>query len=234
MGIDILVPVLGRPWNVEPFLESLACTREEVKVLFICSPGDDAEIAACSREPTLVVEWQPDRGDFARKINAAMEWSSAEWVFQAADDIRFREGWEQEALRVAEETSASVVGTNDLHNPLVLQGHESTHTLFRRSYIEECGGTFDGTGLVFCELYDHQYVDTEFIDTARERGVFSFAEKAVVEHLHPHWGLAETDATYEKATRDTLGDQRLYVRRRRARVLAARHARRKVRYSEKA
>jgi len=106
-----------------------------------------------------------------------------------------------------------VVGTNDLHSPAVQTGKHATHILFARSYIEECGGTFDGTGAVFCEQYDHQFVDNEFIATAKARGEWSFARDSVVEHLHPVWGKASWDATYEKAFRATAADTRLFTAR---------------------
>ena len=170
-------------------------------------------------------------GNFARKINWAFTQTSREWFFQGADDIRFSAGWDVEAFRIAERRRASVIGTNDLHNPLVKRGKHSTHTLIRRSYIEEHGGTFDGTGLVFHEGYDHQWVDNEFIETAKFRKAWAFSAGSVVEHFHPHWGNAHTDPTYRKATRATRKDMLLY----RERMLAINHHfganRRQTRYS---
>lgn len=213
--IDILVPVLGRPQNVKPLLESIAITECEHRVFFICSPSDKEQIKACrrSKAQTLVCEWEPGPGDFAKKINWAFPQTDAPWVFQAADDLNFHWGWDIFALRIAKQRSAGVIGTNDLGNPLVRRGGHSTHTLIRRSYIDEYGGTYDDTGLVFCELYDHQYCDNEFVQTAIRRGQWAFAKRSIVEHLHPHWGKSPSDATYEKATRATIADGQLYVRR---------------------
>ena len=45
------------------------------------------------------------------------------------------------------------------------------------------------------------------------RGEFAFAQNAIVEHFHPHWGNAERDSTYTKAMRDTNGDRKLYMER---------------------
>lgn len=213
--IDILVPVLGRPQNVEPLLETIAITETAHRVFFICSPGDEEQINACraSKAITFVVDWEPDSADFARKINWAFSRTTAPWVFQAADDLRFHDRWDVFALRMAEQRRVGVIGTNDLGNPLVRRGGHSTHTLISRSYIEKYGGTYDDTGLVFCELYDHQYVDNEFVQTAIRRGQWAFAKRSIVEHLHPHWRKAQFDPTYEKATRATSADARLYVQR---------------------
>ena len=213
--IDILVPVLGRPGNAQPLVDSAAVTSEPYRLIFICSPRDSEQIAACNATgaETLVVDWQPGRGDCARKLNYAFSLSESEWVFQGADDIRFSAGWEQQALMLARKRDKAVIGTNDLHNPSVRRRLQSTHTLFARSYITEQGGTHDNTGAVFCELYDHQFIDTEFVETARRRHVWAFSRNSIVEHLHPHWGLAEMDSTYIKAYRATAQDYRLYMSR---------------------
>ena len=212
MGIDILVPVLARPHNAQPLVDSATITESEHRVIFICSPKDREQIKACEATgaDTLIVDWHPGVGDFAKKINYGFEHSDSEWVFQGADDIRFQPGWDHQALMLARKQRRRVIGTNDLHNPSVKRQLSSTHTLFARSYIEKYGGTEDDTGTVFCELYDHQFVDTEFVEVARRRREWAFARHSVVEHLHPHWGFGEMDDTYRKALRATGADYRLF------------------------
>lgn len=134
-------------------------------------------------------------------------------MFQAADDLNFHYGWDIHAMRVADHRGAGVVGTNDLGNKLVMRGGHSTHTFIRRKYIERYGGTFDDTGLVFCELYDHQFCDNELVQTAIRRGEWAFSKRSIVEHLHPVWNKGTFDATYEKAFRETSQDTRLYMKR---------------------
>ena len=212
--IDVLVPVLGR--SPLAMLRSLEyATSNDFFVYFICSPGDDEQIESCknTNHTTWVVEWESGRADFARKINWAFSKTTSDWIFQGADDIRFSPNWDTEALEVAKRNRALVIGTNDLHNPLVKSKAHATHILFARSYITDYGGTFDGTGAVFSETYDHQFVDNEFIALARARKQWAFAEKSVVEHLHPVWNLAAWDPVYEKAFRETTQDQRLHARR---------------------
>lgn len=214
--IGILVPVLGRPQNVQPFLESAQNTENEYCVYFICSPNDRDQIRECqqSEAEVIVASFKPRGADFARKINLAFDLTEEEWLFQAADDVRFSPGWDTKALSMSVIRPAQVVGTNDLGNPLVLRGGHSTHTLFKREYIDDFGsGTVDGSGRVFSELYDHQWCDTEFVYTARYRGRWAFCKQAVVEHFHPHWGKGEMDSTYVKATRATAEDQNLFAAR---------------------
>jgi hypothetical protein len=191
-------------------------TNSDYRLVFICSPGDDEQIAACKQTEAdvLVASWEPGHADFSKKINAAFAHTEEPWVFQGADDIRFSDGWDTEAIRVGNARNAGWVGTNDLGNPDVKRGNHSTHSLIRRAYIEEFGsGTFDNTGLVFSEAYDHQWADNDAVQTAMHRGRWAFAKRSIVEHTHPHWGKATMDATYEKATRATDADRRLYQQR---------------------
>jgi len=208
--IDILIPVLRRPQNAQKVAESASKnTRSEHRLLFLCSPGDYEELDACRNvtgAETLVVGWIPGSGDYARKINWGFSQGSAEWVFQGADDVRFHRDWDVEALEVARSSKKRVIGTNDLHNPRVLRGEHSTHSLIARSYVLEVGE-------VLCEEYDHQYVDDELIALAKRREEFAFAKKSVVEHFHPHYGDAERDSTYTKAFRASMADRKLYRQR---------------------
>ena len=232
--IDLYIPVLGRPANVAPLIESIReNTRSEHAIYFICSKNDlpqIAEVRGCGLEP-LIAPWSAGRADFAKKINWAFDQTDSEWFFQGADDIRFCKGWDVFCLAIARQKRAGVIGTNDLHNPGVLRGEHSTHTLIRRSYIEQHGGTFDDTGKVFHEGYDHQYVDNEFIALAKMRGQFAFAEKAIVEHFHPHWGNARRDTTYQKAMRRTMADRRLF--RERLSLMTGGRLPRRARYSSR-
>ena len=69
----------------------------------------------------------------------------------------------------------------------------ATHSLIRRTYIDDPGGWLDGPGIVLHEGYSHNFVDEELCGLARKRRVFRFAKNSIVEHLHPHWGKAEMD-----------------------------------------
>lgn len=216
-NLVVLVPVLSRPQNVQPLVESLvANTDADFRLVFVCSPDDDEERTACraTEADVIVVAWQPGRADFAKKINLAFSLTDEKWLFQAADDLAFGKGWDTAAFAEAARHKVGVVGTNDLHNPSVMRGKHSTHTLFSREYIETYGGTVDNSGVVFSEAYCHQFTDTEFIETATMRKQFVFAARSIVEHRHPHWGLAPMDDTYEKATKDTKEDGALFARRR--------------------
>lgn len=204
--VAILVPALARPWNVAPLLASIeAATPEPHWVAFIIDSDDIAEREAliAARADAIVVA---PGATYAEKINGGFAFTCAPWIFQGADDLRFYPGWLPAALAAAGDRYG-VVGTNDLYNPRVLAGQASTHSLIRRAYIAEQGGTVDGSGLVLSEAYRHVFVDDELVQTARSRGQFIHAHDSIVEHLHPYAQKSEMDSTYEKGMSVIAEDQ---------------------------
>lgn len=210
--IEILVPVLARPERVKPFIEALP--EKEIRITFIASEGDQAEIDALdAADADWLVLTDPGDHEYARKINLAAANSHAEWFLLGADDIRFHPGWVEAALRRAEETSRRVIGTNDLGNATVMAGNHATHSLVHRSYMED--GTIDEPGKLLHEGYHHNWVDSEFVETAKKRGEWAFAPDCYVEHLHPFWRKGPDDAVYLKGRETYALDQRLFQKRRR-------------------
>lgn len=211
----MIVPVLARPANVEPLLDSLwEATPEPYRVLFVADEGDDAEIAAIERAGADYITTTKPRNNYASKINAGYHASTEPLFFTGADDLRFHVGWLSEAIRHLSDT-VKVVGTNDLGNPRVIAGNHSTHTLITREYIETESGVIDRPDTVLCESYPHEYCDDELIQTAIARGRFAHAHDSVVEHLHPIFGKAEDDATYRLGRARTRIGKRIFLRRKR-------------------
>lgn len=214
MSVAILVPVLGRPHRVRPLLESIeAATPDPHRVLFIASPGDVEEHEAVrdAGGDLLVVDWEPGPGDYARKINAGYRHTSDELLFLAADDLHFHPGW-LEAATAELADGVHVVGTDDMGNPDVMKGLHSTHTLVTRVYCDQVG-TLDRRGQVLVECYPHEFVDNELVATAQARNTWAFAAAAKVEHLHPHWGKADTDVLYDAQPDRMRAGRRVWQRR---------------------
>jgi hypothetical protein len=217
--IDICIPVLSRPQNAQPVVDSIIrSTTVPHTITFVCSPDDhlQQEAAWMTDQTVLIVDWYPGPADFARKHTYAFGRLEGDWFFAGADDLEFTPGWDTEALAVAERTSASVIGTNDMANPKVMKGQHSTHSLLRRSYIEDTGATWhDGPGVVYSDAYDHQRVDDEMVAAAKMRGVWAFASASVVKHHHPVFDkTVRRDETYEKAMAKGKEDTEVFNRRR--------------------
>ena len=148
--VDVLVPVLNRPQNAEPFMRSLRASTGLASVSVACNNEVDQKAwldAGASR-----VIMSPNRTTFAEKINdlySSSPWAvTSPWVFIVGDDVRFHPGWLDHAQHIGQH--ADVVGTNDLGNARVTAGEHATHLLIKRSYIDGQGASWDGPGVV-CE-----------------------------------------------------------------------------------
>jgi hypothetical protein len=196
----VVVPVLRRPHRAGPFMSSLLESRDfwqspPAVTVYAVVGDDDAEtqtawiVAGANVLCTSTTT-------FPEKVNHAYSMTNEPWLFLTGDDVVFHSGWVEELLRVAAETGAQVVGSNDLANPRSVDGSHAPHMLISRQYIAEQGASWDGPGVVCHEGYRHMFVDDEIVTVAKQRGVFAFARDAVVEHLHPVVEKAEVDATY--------------------------------------
>lgn len=198
IDLAILVPVLRRPKNIDPLLISVnKSTEGNFIVVFITSPSDHEERIELTKRNQYIIIMEEDYlvGDYARKINTAFKEVEAEWYFLGADDLRFYPGWFDSAMEIHRKTNACVIGTNDLGNPRVKRGLHSTHSLVLRDYVLECG-TIDEPGKILYEGYPHEFVDDEFIETAKWRGAWAFSKESKVEHLHPNWKKSAMDPIY--------------------------------------
>lgn len=213
--VAILIPVLRRPQNIKPLVESIEQHTKDFEILFIASPGDDAEIEELEKQNQsygIMNASFENNGDYARKINAGFHAVEAEWYFLGADDLRFYHGWFQHAMNLHDKIGACVIGTNDLGNPMVLKGLHSTHSLILGEYATKCG-TIDEPGKILHEAYPHEYVDQEFVETARCRAAWGFSQKSIVEHLHPNWKKAKTDSIYDAQPDRMYEGRKIYQQR---------------------
>ena len=203
--VDIYVPVLGRPEQARPFMESLRASTGLASVYAIA--GDDDDLAAWRDAGAVGIRFP---GTFARKVNHAFgKYGSSPWVLLVGSDVIFRPGWFDRALRAAGDRF-HLVGTNDLSD---LVRDLAVHPLIRRSWIEEHGASWDGPGTVAHEGYGHNFVDNEWTAVARQAGVLTYAPDAVVEHMHPIFGKADEDDTYRKGYRTYDADKALWLER---------------------
>lgn len=213
--LAILVPVLGRPHRVKPFLDSVRASTPDAMTLFICSPGDEDEILEVEEAIRHHGEGAADYilcdGGYAPKINRGVRFTSAPLIFTAADDLDFKPGWLEAAKRTMA-SGAEVVGVNDMLRRRPRRREHATHFLMTRAYAElPC---LDGSRGPCAEAYLHNFVDDELIATASHRGAYGYSPHAEVEHLHWMNRRAEVDATYEKGRESFEVDRRTFEERR--------------------
>lgn len=216
IDLAILITVLRRPQNVQPLLDSIINTTSSVfDVLFLVTPGDKEEISElkrCNQSYIIMDDNYETRGDYARKINTGFSSVKASWYFLGADDLRFHPLWFENAMDVHRRTDDCVIGTNDMGNPSVVRGLHATHSLVLRDYVLDCG-TIDEPGKVLHEGYQHNFVDSEFVETAKWRGAWSFSMHSKVEHLHPDWKKGNQDGVYQIGKSGWTVDQTYFERR---------------------
>jgi hypothetical protein len=208
--VDVIVPVLHRPQNVKPLMDSLKATAPLATAWFVCEPDDLIQWAEVEKHGGKRLVYP---GTFAQKVNYAYTQTSAPWLMLVGDDVVFRNGWLDEAQAVAAKTGGNVIGTNDLGNARVMAGEHATHMMIRRSYIDEVGASWDGPGVVCHEGYSHWFVDDELICAAKQRKTFHPALRSIVEHMHPIWGKAKNDDVYAKGQEGVAKDKETFNRR---------------------
>jgi hypothetical protein len=197
-------------WEVA---ENALQSSPDVIVYFVVEPDDTGTMEMIGTNPFRNVNfiYNERSRNYAGAINTGVQRTTEPLVFAGADDLNFHAGW----LEVAEAKMVDpikVVGTNDLGNPYVLAGDHATHYLVARDYATN--GVVDQPGLMLYEGYDHNWTDTEFVETARHRGVFAPCLESVVEHRHWAWGKASMDETYNKGCRNERVDQMHFLERR--------------------
>jgi hypothetical protein len=210
----VIVPVLGRPGNAAPFMASLAASGAPLARVYAVADADDENTARAWKEAgAQVLTWHgPSPGTFAQKANIGYAVTDEPWLLLAGDDVKFHPGWLDQAQAAARD-GADVIGTNDLHNPRALAGEHSPHPVIRRAYIDEQGASWDGPGIVAHEGYAHWFVDDEIVTAAKQRGAWVMAFHARIEHLHPLWGLAPDDGTYQLGQSSAEADKEVFARR---------------------
>jgi hypothetical protein len=226
--VAVIVPVLRRPHNAEPFMRSLRASSGLATVYAVAQPDDEDTATAWAAAGARIVwghdelvsyrEGQTDgvAHTFAEKVNLAYRQTRGltdePWLFICGDDVAFHAGWLDHAQATAGD-DFHVVGTNDLGNPRVIAGEHATHLLIRRSYIDERGASWDGPGVVCHEGYRHWYVDDEIVTAAKRRGVWAMSLSSKVEHLHPAWGKGDTDEVYELGQSHAAADRATFQKR---------------------
>jgi len=203
--IAILIPTLKRPERVAGIVANLKETAPQAVPYFIIEEHDTATAEAIEaiQGNKIINKRSPS---YAGAINTAVKETKEPYLLMAADDLVFTKGWAEPLLELSK--TFGFVGTNDLHNPDVLNGSHATHYLVTREYAEL--GTIDDPDSLLHEGYIHNYTDTEAVATAKFRGQYTPCLESVIEHLHWIWGLANQDETYDKGTRTVGLDKTLF------------------------
>jgi glycosyltransferase involved in cell wall biosynthesis len=194
--IAVLIPTLNRPHRIAEVVKNLKETAPQAKPYFIIEEHDTATAEAIAATDAVKIV-NKRVASYAGAINTAIKETKEPYLLIGGDDVVFHEGWLEPLLELAKDFG--FVGTNDLHNPDVLNSTHATHYLITRKYAEQ--GSIDEPDNFLYEGYIHNYTDTEAVATAAFRNQWTPCLESKIEHLHWVWGLGQQDATYEKGTR---------------------------------
>lgn len=201
--IDIVTPTLWRSERLARYVENIhAATECEHRVTFVAEKHDRDTVTTvktlAAYDPRVRLIYNDRAKNCLGAFNSAVRHITAPFWFGSGDDVRFYEAWDRPLLKLMGE-GFQVVGTDDLSpNPNVRNLTSATHMLIDTNYILVQGGTLDlGPGIACCEDYHHGFFDTELIEVAKERGVWSPCMESKVEHMHAAFGKSHIDATYQ-------------------------------------
>lgn len=208
--VAILIPTYRRAFKIPALTRNALEATPNASVYFCCEEDDSETIDAvlATNKAKLIINSRTR--SYAGAINTGVLETCEPYVFAGADDLNFMPGWFEYAVDLMNE-EVKVVGTNDLGNPEVLAGSHATHYLVERSYA--FNGVVDSPGIMLFEGYDHNYVDTEFIATAKSRNTYAHCHEAIVEHQHWAWNKAIIDDTYNRGIRSESTDRATFISR---------------------
>jgi glycosyltransferase involved in cell wall biosynthesis len=184
-AVAVLCPIYKRTENIPALIESFQKTTTPGYNATLYLVGDDTVVDKYGGNGIKTLP--RTRGEScAQGWNAGFAQTTEPWVLCIGDDVRFHEGWLDEARKLS--TDFDVIGTNDTAGEVkhhdVAKGTHADHFFVRRTYVDEYGASLDGPGILAPECYRHWWVDKEIVELAKARGVWSPCLDSVVEHLH--------------------------------------------------
>ena len=213
-NVTVVVPVLRRPQNAKPFMDSLRRATPGATVLAIANAEGDVEtVRAWGAAGAAVWPCWAEPGSFAQKANVALPYVYTDWFLLTGDDVAFHPTWLEAALHVAEATGAKVIGTNDNCREEVMAGQTAVHFLVNAEHARKVGCSWDGPGTVAHEGYRHWFTDNEIVAKAIQDEVWAPAVASIVAHRHPFFGGAPMDDVYQIGLDHQAADAELWERR---------------------
>lgn len=195
-------PTYKRPHKLVGVMDNIRATTKNTHTLYFGVEQDDtASIEAVrlciqrgelnNQKVVLVVNrYEPG---YSNTIQTMYEQSEEPLWIHINDDFEFLPNWDAKPVAMFERKDLMVVGIRQREDDPGM----SAICMARRKYIEEQSGVIDMPNRVFYP-YNHNYIDTEFTQTAQKRGVWAGCEDFIIDHKHPGFTGEEKDATYKK------------------------------------
>jgi hypothetical protein len=202
--IDIWLPTYHRSGKLATVAKNIEKTTKNNFVLYFgVEPDDDASWVAALRTGHQVV-YNSYAPGYAGAVQTMYEVSKSPFWIHANDDFEFLPDWDVVPLSMFDAPHIMVVGVRE-------QEHSSFSAVFmaRRSYIEKMSGVIGMPNRVLYP-YHHNYVDTEFTETAKARGVWAKCDAPCILHKHPGIIGGDKDETYRKNDATVAQDEETF------------------------
>jgi hypothetical protein len=189
----VLCPTRGRPDKAKEAFDSFISTKSmgTSAMLFIVDYDDPAREEYRAALP--VASYEHEGGGMGPPLNAAALdlMASTDILGFVGDDHRFRTvGWDR---RVREELRhGGLAYGNDLGRP------ELPTQVFISSAIVEALGWMCLPGA------RHLYLDDTWRELGARSGCLHYMEDVIIEHMHPVYGKAESDAGYQRVNHPSV------------------------------
>lgn len=179
----IIIPSRGRPANAHRLLERvIETTPEEVHVIFALDE-DDWTVNDYPASQTQVVRG----GNMVKALNEVAEEAAAVYEYLAflGDDTLPQGDWYPKIIAALESVPNSIVYGNDLFH-----GEGLPTSVFMDSNIVRT------LGYMAPPNQKQLFVDNYWKALGGDLGTLKYLDDVIIEHLHPNFGKAPSDASY--------------------------------------
>jgi hypothetical protein len=191
--LAIWLPTYKRPHKLAEIAKNIEeTTKHSFTLYFGLEPDDSASIEAAKKTGHKVVINKYEMG-YSNTIQSIYEVSKEPFWIHANDDFEFLPNWDEVPVAMFERKDLMVVGIKQTEEDTSF----SAICMARKKYIDTMSGVIDMPRRVFYP-YHHNYIDTEFTQTAQKRGVWAKCDQFIIKHLHPGLVGGDKDATYLK------------------------------------
>lgn len=191
--LALLCPTYKRPSQLAGVAKNIEETTKNSFTLYWGLEKEDTasiEAAKATGHKVIVNQYEPG---YSNTIQTIYENSTEPFLIHINDDFEFTPEWDVPILAMFERADLMVAGVRQTE----ADRHGSAISMFRRKYIKQMSGVIDMPNRVFYP-YNHNYIDTEFTQTAQKRGVWAKCDHLVIHHLHPGFTGKPKDETYLK------------------------------------
>lgn len=203
--LAIWLPTYKRPGKLAVVAKNVEeATKNTFTLYFGVEPDDvdSIEAALATGHRVIVNKYEPG---YSNTIQTIYEITEEPFWFHANDDFRFLPDWDEAPLSMFKRKDLMVAGMKQREEDTSY----SAICMARKKYIDTMSGVIDMPKRVFFP-YHHNYIDTEFTQTAQARGVWAPCEKLCIIHEHPGFTGGEKDETYKKNDATAGLDQQIF------------------------